>query len=281
VQGYPHSIGTPSPFRTLTLSLPYPKHSTPEVQNHPKTPDWQSESVRPRDWRGTSFRLWDFIGGVAARCNPRTLQRATRIISAVKAVSEQVGRSMAQVALAWLRHQTVPVIPIIGARKVSQLQDNLASLDLELSAEQLKSLDGASRIELGFPQSIYEREMVRATRYRGMWDRLLLQYDTYRGVGNEPCHKPEDRFGSTRRLQIATLLGVFLRSERTNVSPLRGPRERDSIRYATSKDASDRRRCKFYLLAVRGPNAGPSRRVIFVSRLHYALDEKFGRGTDP
>ena len=100
-------------------------------------------------------------------------QRAAPIISAVKSVSEQTGRSMAQVALAWLRHQTVPVIPIIGARKVSQLQDNLASLDLELSAEQLKSLDGPSRIELGFPQSIYEREMVRATRYGGVWDRLL------------------------------------------------------------------------------------------------------------
>src|SRR5882672_9189099 len=71
-------------------------------------------------------------------------KRAARIISALKAVSEQVGRSMAQVALAWLRYQTVPVIPIIGARKVSQLQDNLASLDLELSAEQLKSLDGAA-----------------------------------------------------------------------------------------------------------------------------------------
>jgi len=76
---------------------------------------------------------------------------------------------MAQVALAWLRHQTVPVIPIMGARKVSQLQDNLASLDLELSAEQLKFLDGASRIEHGFPQSIYDREMVRAIRYGGMW----------------------------------------------------------------------------------------------------------------
>jgi aryl-alcohol dehydrogenase-like predicted oxidoreductase len=101
-------------------------------------------------------------------------QRATPIISAVKAVSEQVGRSMAQVALAWLRHQTVPVIPIMGARKVSQLQDNLASLDLELSAEQLKSLDGASQIELGFPQSIYEREMVRGVRYGGMWDSLVV-----------------------------------------------------------------------------------------------------------
>jgi aryl-alcohol dehydrogenase-like predicted oxidoreductase len=101
-------------------------------------------------------------------------QLATRIISAVKAVSEQVERSMAQVALAWLRHQTVPVIPIMGARKVSQLQDNLASLDLELSAEQLKSLDEASRIELGFPMSIYEREMVRSIRYGGTWDRLLF-----------------------------------------------------------------------------------------------------------
>jgi aryl-alcohol dehydrogenase-like predicted oxidoreductase len=92
----------------------------------------------------------------------------------VKSVSEQTGRTMAQVALAWLRHQTVPVIPIIGARKVSQLQDNLASLDLELSAEQLKSLDGASRIDLEFPQNIYEKEMVRAIRYGGVWDRLLL-----------------------------------------------------------------------------------------------------------
>jgi aryl-alcohol dehydrogenase-like predicted oxidoreductase len=101
-------------------------------------------------------------------------QRTARIIAAVKSVAEQTGRSMAQVALAWLRHRTVPVIPIIGARKVSQLQDNLASLDLVLSAEQLKSLDGASRIELGFPQSIYERETVRAVRYGGVWDRLVL-----------------------------------------------------------------------------------------------------------
>ena len=101
-------------------------------------------------------------------------QRAARIISAVKSVSEQTGRSMAQVALAWLRHRTVPVIPIIGARKLAQLQDNLASLDLQLSAEQMKCLEGASRIELGFPGDIFERESVRAMRYGGTWDRLLL-----------------------------------------------------------------------------------------------------------
>src|SRR6266481_5572458 len=60
---------------------------------------------------------------------PEREQHAAPMISAVKSVSEQTGRSMAQVALAWLRHQTVPIIPIIGARKVAQLQDNLASLD--------------------------------------------------------------------------------------------------------------------------------------------------------
>ncbi len=99
-------------------------------------------------------------------------QRADRIVAALKNVSEQIGRSMAQVALAWLRYRPVPVIPIIGARKVSQLQDNLASLELELSTEQLKTLDEASRVELGFPYDLYGKELVRELRSGGMEDRL-------------------------------------------------------------------------------------------------------------
>jgi aryl-alcohol dehydrogenase-like predicted oxidoreductase len=97
-----------------------------------------------------------------------------RIVAAVKTVSDQTGRSMAQVALAWLRYRPVPVISIIGARKLSQLQDNLASLELTLSADQLKTLDNASRIELGFPHDFYAREMVRSMIYGGMRDQLLI-----------------------------------------------------------------------------------------------------------
>jgi aryl-alcohol dehydrogenase-like predicted oxidoreductase len=100
-------------------------------------------------------------------------QRTDRIVTAIKTVSDQTGRSMAQVALAWLRNRSVPVIPIIGARKLSQLQDNLASVDLTLSADQLKTLDEASRIELGFPYGIYAREMTRAICYGGMRDQIL------------------------------------------------------------------------------------------------------------
>jgi aryl-alcohol dehydrogenase-like predicted oxidoreductase len=100
-------------------------------------------------------------------------QRTDRVVAAVKTLSDQTGRSMAQVALAWLRYRPVPVIPIIGARKLSQLQDNLASFDLSLSAEQVKTLDEASQIDLGFPYDIYARESVRAIAYGGMRDQIL------------------------------------------------------------------------------------------------------------
>ena len=101
-------------------------------------------------------------------------QRTDRIVAAVKAVSDETGRSMAQVALAWLRYRPVPVIPIIGARKLSQLQDNLATFDLTLSAEQVKTLDEASRIELGFPHDLYAKAMVRAISYGGLRDQILV-----------------------------------------------------------------------------------------------------------
>ena len=80
-------------------------------------------------------------------------QRADRVVKALKMVSDQIGRSQAQVALAWLRYRPVPVIPIIGARKFAQFQDNMASLEVALSPEQVKSLDEASSIDLGFPYS--------------------------------------------------------------------------------------------------------------------------------
>jgi aryl-alcohol dehydrogenase-like predicted oxidoreductase len=100
-------------------------------------------------------------------------KRTERIIAAVKSVSDETGRSMVQVALAWLRYRPAPVIPIIGARKLSQFQDNLASFDLALSADHLKTLDEASRVELGFPYDIYAKAMPRAVCYGGLRDQIL------------------------------------------------------------------------------------------------------------
>jgi aryl-alcohol dehydrogenase-like predicted oxidoreductase len=100
-------------------------------------------------------------------------ERAARVVGAVKTVADEVGCSLAQVALAWLGTRSVPVIPIIGARKLAQLQENLASFDLTLSSDQVRALDDASAIELGFPYDLYNKELPRTFRYGGMRDQIL------------------------------------------------------------------------------------------------------------
>jgi aryl-alcohol dehydrogenase-like predicted oxidoreductase len=101
-------------------------------------------------------------------------ERKAAVADAVKAVAQEVGRSPAQVALNWLlrRPYRVPVIPIVGARKLSQVQDNLACIDVELTGDQLRRLDEASRIELGFPHDFFTKEMVRGFAYGGTRDRI-------------------------------------------------------------------------------------------------------------
>jgi aryl-alcohol dehydrogenase-like predicted oxidoreductase len=99
--------------------------------------------------------------------------RQERIVKALRKVSQETGRSLAQVALSWLRYRDVPVFPIIGARKLSQLEDNLASVSLALTTEQVNALDEASGIELGFPLDFYRRDLVKGFAYGGMRDRIV------------------------------------------------------------------------------------------------------------
>ena len=109
----------------------------------------------------------------SAKAFQRTGERVDGVVSALKWMSQQVGWPPAQVALAWLRYREIPVIPIVGARRVSQLEDNLASLELELTREQVSALDEASAIEMGFPHDFYENEMVKTFAYGGLRDQIL------------------------------------------------------------------------------------------------------------
>jgi aryl-alcohol dehydrogenase-like predicted oxidoreductase len=77
-------------------------------------------------------------------------ERSKAIVAEVDTVARETGRSSAQVALAWLRHRDMPVTPIIGARKIEQLKDNLSSLDLNLTADQRERLATVSRIQMDF-----------------------------------------------------------------------------------------------------------------------------------
>jgi aryl-alcohol dehydrogenase-like predicted oxidoreductase len=102
----------------------------------------------------------------------RADERTGAVVAEVRAIAGEVGRSPAQVSLAWLRHRPVPVIPIIGARRMEQFKDNLASLDLNLSKVQVGRLDAASHVELGFPYDLYSKDLVKGLVYGGMWDKI-------------------------------------------------------------------------------------------------------------
>ena len=87
--------------------------------------------------------------------------RDLKIAETVLEIAREIGKSPAQVALNWLRNRPNPIIPIIGARKLSQLQDNLACVDFNLTGEQLQRLDNISAISLGFPHELLASQFVR------------------------------------------------------------------------------------------------------------------------
>lgn len=93
-------------------------------------------------------------------------ERNLRIADEVLEVAKQTDRTPSQIAINWLRQQPRGVIiPILGAKTLSQLRDNLACLDFEVSPEHLRRLDEASRVEMGFPLEFLDdvREYVYGT----------------------------------------------------------------------------------------------------------------------
>jgi aryl-alcohol dehydrogenase-like predicted oxidoreductase len=62
-------------------------------------------------------------------------------LAALRQVAEQTGATVNQVVLAWLIGGEIPVIPLVGASSVAQLEESLAAVDLELAADQRALLD--------------------------------------------------------------------------------------------------------------------------------------------
>lgn len=77
-------------------------------------------------------------------------ERLYRVIDAVRDVAKECGRSVPQVALAWVRDRPNVDTLVLGARSEAQLAANLASIDLVLTPEQTRRIEEAGR-----PPAIY------------------------------------------------------------------------------------------------------------------------------
>jgi aryl-alcohol dehydrogenase-like predicted oxidoreductase len=96
----------------------------------------------PRDTRLSS---WSEIYGKYGN------DRGFGIVDAVAKVAAAHHATPAQVALAWVMAQPGVTSPIIGARTLAQLQDNLGALKVTLSAQDLAALDAASALPDHYP----------------------------------------------------------------------------------------------------------------------------------
>jgi len=116
-----------------------------------------------------------YLRGEQGRVKPesnRRSERAERITKVVIAIADELGVSPGNVALKWTMQQGFSSIPIVGATKLSQLQDNLKTVDVTLAPEHLQKLSEASAIELGFPGDFFKEEGVKTNTFGGFYDKV-------------------------------------------------------------------------------------------------------------
>ncbi len=81
------------------------------------------------------------------------LQANLAVVDVVTSIADQQGATAAQVALAWLRHRAdalrVASVPIPGTRRAARVEENLGSLSVTLTPEQLTALDAAGAVVSG------------------------------------------------------------------------------------------------------------------------------------
>ncbi|MCD8742607.1 aldo/keto reductase [Mucilaginibacter roseus] len=116
-----------------------------------------------------------YLRGEQGRIKPeskRLDENSVRITKKVIEIADELGVSPGNVALQWTRQQGFSSIPIVGATKVEQLQENLKVTDLVLSDAHLKALDEVSAVPLGFPGDFFKEDAVKVNSFGGFYDRV-------------------------------------------------------------------------------------------------------------
>ena len=89
---------------------------------------------------------------------PVDKEKTFGILDLLHDLAKQKNASVAQLALAWLLHQKVVTSVIIGAKKIEQLKDNLGSVDVVFSDEELNKLNEISKLASEYPGWMIERQ---------------------------------------------------------------------------------------------------------------------------
>jgi len=106
---------------------------------------------------------------------PVDVEKAYDIVDVMRKIGERRGASVPQIALAWLLHQPTVTSVIIGAKKWSQLADNLGAVEVKLEADDLKELDAVSRLKPEYPGWMLNLPSVRRPGEKRDWSRVAAK----------------------------------------------------------------------------------------------------------
>ncbi|WP_232666771.1 aldo/keto reductase [Pseudonocardia sp. TRM90224] len=126
------------------------------------TRDAERELIPMAEALGLTVTAWAPMGGgVLAgsrnRVDPEKLTpRERAAAAAVRDLAGELGVSAAQVAIAWTRHRSAAVLPIVGVSSVEQVLDGVAAVDVVLPADAVAALEAAAPFERGFPADFIE-----------------------------------------------------------------------------------------------------------------------------
>jgi aryl-alcohol dehydrogenase-like predicted oxidoreductase len=100
-------------------------------------------------------------------------ERASAITRKVVEAADRLGVSASQLAINWTRqHKNQNVIPIVGATKVTQVEEVLGCLNFEIPVDVMHELNDVSKVELPFPQKFFNEAGVQDVLYGGMKDKM-------------------------------------------------------------------------------------------------------------
>jgi aryl-alcohol dehydrogenase-like predicted oxidoreductase len=93
-----------------------------------RTPD----DLAPNDWRRS-----------APRFQGENFAKNLQLVDRVRQIAERKGITPAQLALAWVLSKGEDIVPIVGTTKVQRLEENVASLDVKLTPEEIREIESA------------------------------------------------------------------------------------------------------------------------------------------
>ena len=99
-----------------------------------------------------------------------------RIAEEVLNIAQEIKHTPSQVALNWIRNSKKTfrnrIIPIIGAKNLVQINDNLGCIEFVLSDDHIQRLNEVSKIELGFPHNFLSSDTIRNIIYGGTYSSI-------------------------------------------------------------------------------------------------------------